>query len=423
MTSLKLFLLILLAVIAQLGIFAAIAFYRHWVSYEKIKRQLSGMEAAPETGAVESISAPVSTSAALWQGTRNFRVQRKIFEDKNHSICSFYLVPEDGQPLPTFKPGQYLTFQFNISDPVTPTPRKVIRCYTLSEQPRSDYYRITVKKVPPPENKPNIPAGDSSSYLHEQVQEGTILAAKAPGGHFYLADEVREPIVLIAGGIGITPMLSMLHAALQDDPHREIWFFYGVRNSSEHIMKEHIQELASKHENLQLHVCYSRADENDVEGVDYQHAARVDIKLLRLTLPIKQFQFYICGPKPMMETIVPALENWGVPEHQIHYETFGPASITRHEKPAAVSVEPITVTFRKSGKSLQWDDSFSCLLEFAEDNGIEINSGCRAGSCGTCQTLIELGEVEYSQEPDVDLEAGTCLLCVAIPKTNLTLSA
>lgn len=380
-------------------------------------------ETAPEPGAIESISAPVSTTAARWQGTRNFRVQRKVFEDKNHAVCSFYLVPEDGQPLPIFKPGQYLTFQFNIPDPVTQTPRKVIRCYTLSEQPRSDYYRITVKKIPPPDHKPDIPAGISSSYLHEQVQEGVILAVRAPEGHFYLADKVKEPIVFIAGGIGVTPMLSMLHAALQDDPHREIWFFYGVRNSSEHIMKEHVQKLAGKHSNLHLQVCYSKAGENDVAGTDYQHAVRVDIKLLRLTLPSKPFQFYVCGPKPMMEAIVPALENWGVPEHQIHYESFGPAAITRPEKPAAIAVAPITVTFSKSGKSLRWDDSFPCLLEFAEHHGINLDFGCRAGICGTCQTPIESGEVEYNQEPDAHPETGTCLLCVSRPKTNLTLSA
>ena len=432
MTALKLFLLILLAVLVQLGIFAAIAFYRHWVSFEKLKSQLSGLVSGdvPVHQLVqESVSETVLPSPlpSLWQGTRKFIVQRKFFEDKNRSVCSFYLVPEDGELLPAFKPGQYLTFQFNIMDPVSQTPHKVIRCYTLSEQPRPDYYRITVKKMQPPADQPDVPAGVSSSYLHEQVQEGDILDIRAPGGQFYLDDEIKEPIVLISGGIGITPMLSMMHAALQADPQREIWFFYGVRDSHEHIMKDHIWELAAKFKKLHLHVCYSRAGENDIEGVDYQHATRVDIDLLRLTLPLKSFQFYICGPKPMMETIVPALEHWGVPDHQIHYESFGPASISRHEqvvkeKPL-VDVEPVMVTFSKSGKSLQWDSSCSCLLEFAEDNGIVLDFGCRAGSCGTCQTLIESGEVEYNQEPDVDLEVGSCLLCIAIPKTDLTLLA
>ena len=430
MTSLQLFLLILFAVIVQLGIFAAIAFYRHWVSYEKLKNQMTGIINGGGAG-ISAESMPVtqlpltSSIPVLWQGTRNFVVQRKFFEDASRSVCSFYLAPEDGKLLPSFKPGQYLTFQFNIPDPQTQTLRKVIRCYTLSEQPRPDYYRITVKKV--------APAGVCSSYLHDQIQEGDVLAVKTPAGHFYLDNNISEPLVLIAGGIGITPMLSMMHASLQQTPQREIWFYYGVRNSSEHIMKEHIKQLASQHKNLHLHVCYSQADAQDVEGVDYQHAARVDINLLRLTLPLRSFQFYVCGPKPMMETLVPAIENWGVPEHQIHYESFGPASISRHEKPAVVVAKgeaeiPLTatamsVTFSKSGRTLQWDESFSCLLEFAEEHGINLDSGCRAGSCGTCQTRIEAGEVEYNQEPDVDLEAGTCLLCVARPKSNLTLLA
>jgi ferredoxin len=128
----------------------------------------------------------------------------------------------------------------------------------------------------------------------------------------------------------------------------------------------------------------------------------------------------------MMETLVPDLSAWGVPDSNIHYETFGPSSLTKQEKPRLVEAETpseLTVTFSKSEKTVQWNNSAASLLEFAEENGIPIDSGCRAGSCGCCQTTIESGELEYVQSPDIDPEQGTGLLCVSVPKTHLTLSA
>ncbi|MCW9024016.1 MAG: 2Fe-2S iron-sulfur cluster-binding protein [Gammaproteobacteria bacterium] len=362
-----------------------------------------------------------------WDGVREFKVDRKGFEDKSQLACSFYLVPLDSQPLPAYLPGQYLTFEFDIPDTITQSAKKVIRCYTISEMPLAEYYRITVKKIPAPKDMPDLPSGISSTFLHDQINEGDVLLVRAPAGHFYLAPEMTEPLVLISAGIGITPMLSILHAALKDDPKREIWFFYGVRNGHEHVLKDHIEDIAEKHGNVNLHVCYSQPDEGDVIDRDYQHKCRIDINLLRALLPLKTFQFFVCGPKPMMESIVPALEDWGVPKQRIHYESFGPATVIRHEKSvqttAGEKTEPLIVTFTKSGKSLNWDPSFSCLLEFAEANGIDISFGCRAGSCGTCESVLEEGEVEYNQEPDLDLEEGTFLACVSIPKTNIKISA
>ena len=145
---------------------------------------------------------------------------------------------------------------------------------------------------------------------------------------------------------------------------------------------------------------------------------------------LKPFDYYICGPTPMLETLVPALEVWGVPDSNIHFEAFGPASIKRstsaataHETAAPSSRSDITVTFAKSGQQAQWSPQSGSLLEFAEAQGIAIDSGCRAGGCGTCQTTIQTGEVAYSQSPDYDPEPGTCLMCVCIPKTHVTLEA
>ena len=122
-----------------------------------------------------------------------------------------------------------------------------------------------------------------------------------------------------------------------------------------------------------------------------------------------------------METLVPALRDWQVPEPHIHYESFGPATVTApSRRPLA---ESVTVTFSESGQQLSWDGQQQSLLELAEQHGIDIEYGCRAGSCGSCQTQLTAGEVEYVQAPDFDPDPGTCLLCIATPKTDITLGA
>lgn len=146
-----------------------------------------------------------------------------------------------------------------------------------------------------------------------------------------------------------------------------------------------------------------------------------------MQLPLKPYEFYICGPTPMMESLVMGLEEWGVPERRIHFEAFGPASIKRRRAvelpPSDATASDILVTFAKSGKQLPWQPTAGSLLEFAEANGLAVDSGCRAGGCGTCQTTIKSGEVAYIQPPDYDPEPGSCLLCVCTPRTSVTLEA
>lgn len=413
MTTFQLSFIIFAALTAQLAVFIAIAFYRQWLSFQELKKQLAAWESSPEQYYPQEIL-PAPPIKMAWQGFRDFKVSRKCFEDKNSAICSFYLSPVDGKPLPAFKPGQYLTFQLEIPDKDSGKLTSLFRCYSLSDQPNPDYYRVTIKK---------IPAGISSVFFHEQVQEGSILKVKAPAGHFYLEPEGKNMIVLIAGGIGITPLLSMLSASIHSQ--RDIWFYYGVRNSDEQIMKPYLEKLAEQYKNFHLYTCYSRPKETDKKDKDYQHSGHVDITLLRLTLLLKPYHFYICGSKQMMESLVPDLSAWGVPDANIHYESFGPASIVKPHKPISLSSEimsALTIHFSQSGKTLPWDNKAACLLEFAEQNQIAVHSGCRAGSCGACQTRLESGEVDYHKVPDFDPKPGHCLLCISTPKTDLTLA-
>ncbi len=417
--------LIIFAVIAlQVGIFALVGLYRRQQELRKI-----GKQANVEPNTAYPVPPTESKTASAWAGYRAFIVQRRVMEDKAESVCSFYLVPVDGQPLPPFKPGQFLTFKLPIKDPASGESKNIVRCYSLSDRPKPDHYRVSIKRVAAPADHPDAQPGCSSNYFHDHVQEGMQLSVKAPSGHFYLTEKETLPVVLVGGGIGITPMLSMLNTLMKSGSPREIWLFYGVRNSTEHVMKEELESLQRVHKNFHLHVCYSRPEEQDVEGVDYQHKGHVDIKRLRSILPLKQHQFYICGPRAMLESLVPALEEWGIASDDIHYEAFGPATLPKRKKSKPQSSKPleveqrVTVTFSKSGKSIAWNPDAESLLELAEDNNIEVDSGCRAGSCGSCQTALQSGDVEYSQDPDADVEAGHCLLCISKPKSDLTLNA
>ena len=424
MTSLALLLWITGAVLLQIAAYLAFGFWNHWLEYRALRHLVD--ESDMPAPVKESPQGSPEPTEAAWNGLRSFRVDRRVLEDGAQSVCSFYLVPEDKQALPSFKPGQFLTFNLDI--PVQGEQKQVIRCYSLSDAPQQDYYRISVKHaLPPPDS--SFPPGCSSSFLHNHIAVGDILQVRAPSGHFHI-DQGNAPVVLIGGGIGITPMLSMLNWSLAEQPEREIWLFYGVRNGRELIMASHLEALATSYPNFHLRFCLSNPLPDDLHGQKHQVSSRIDVALLRMQLPLKPYHYYICGPSPMMESLVPALEEWGVPDSHIHFEAFGPASIKRKALPlmSPSDAEPanpsdIVVNFAKSGKLIAWQQGTSSLLEFAEANGIAVDSGCRAGGCGTCQTTIKAGEIAYRQPPDYDPEAGTCLLCVCTPKTSVTLEA
>jgi len=360
---------------------------------------------------------------STWSGLRKFRIDRKVQE--GGGICSFYLVPHDGKEIPQFDPGQYLTFSLRIPDREKP----LVRCYSLSDgADQTQHYRVSIKRADPPRKSPEAPPGLSSSFFHKDLDEGDIVDVKAPSGNFYLDMSKHTPVVLIGGGIGLTPMLSMLNTLCEAGSKRETWLFYGVRNGEEHIMREHLAQLESEHENVHLQVCYSNPREGvDNSGTDFHHAERVSLELFKRVLPSNNYEYYICGPGPMMESMTNGLREWGVPDTDVHFEAFGPASVKKATpaKKAVVSDEAVAVeiVFSKSGKTLKWDGSAESVLELAEDNGIEIDSGCRAGSCGTCITALKGGEVDYIEEPGALPEESSCLACIAVPRSNLTLDA
>lgn len=407
MTAAELLALISAALLMQLA--AGIG----WTAWRRRSAEAGARPVAP-------ITKPARADAA-WVGWREFRVAQRVFEDAAHSQCSFYLQPLDGQPLPAFEPGQYLTFALEG----LATARTITRCYSLSDRPEPSQYRVTIKRVPAPPDHPEFAPGVSSNHFHDRVQVGDILRVKAPSGHFFIDPDPDVPAVLIGGGIGITPMMSMLRWCMARQPQRVIHLYYGLRSSGEHAFKPLLETVAASHPALHLHIVYSRPGASDILGRDYQHAGHVDVELLRRTLPPGRHQFYVCGPPAMMNVLVPALAEWGVPVADIHFEAFGPASVqlpgARDVTASAVAV--VDVQFRRSGRTLTWDGRDASLLDFAERHGIEVESGCRSGGCGSCETRLLEGQVRYANVPDHDVAAGHCLLCVGRPSSSLVLEA
>lgn len=362
-----------------------------------------------------------------WNGYRKFRVKQKV--DEANNICSFYLVPHDGKSLPAFQPGQFLTFRFMLPGTTPGDARKVVRCYSLSDAPRSEQFRITVKRVPAADAQST--PGLISNYLHDEVQAGDLLDVQAPRGDFILHPEDTRPVVLIAGGIGITPLLSMVNSIAAAGSEREVWLFYGVRNGSEHVMKQHLQQLEATHSWFHLRVLYSDPADGESPGDEYHHDGYLSLDLIRDAVRVCNFEFYVCGPPPMMQAVIPALQEWGVEEHRIHTEAFGPATIQKPsgDPPSTDSDSPVNgqkacmVRFSRSDRSLPWDRRCGSLLEFALNHGVDIDSGCRAGSCGSCEVAIRDGRIRSVAEPSADCEDGSCLACVSVPDGSVELDA
>ncbi len=357
-------------------------------------------------------------SAGSWNGTRKFQIDRVVNECTD--VSSFYLVPHDKKPLPPFLPGQFLTFELDV-----PGQRsRVIRCYSLSDRPRPDYYRVTIKRVSPPADKPGGKPGLVSNHFHLKLKAGDIVDVKAPSGGFFLDTNRLTPVVLLAGGVGITPMVSMANEIMELTRQRETWFFLGVRNSQDHILKEHLEKLAVANSNLRLHIIYSRPNKTDVKGKDYHHEGRLNVALLRQQLPSNNFDFFMCGPGEMMSDLNTALLAWNVPEENIHLEAFGPASVKRAPAGAPEPAGPqVKVGFSRSNREAPWTGMVDSLLDLALAEGVPIGYGCRAGNCGSCKTAIKSGKVKYRKRPGSEVEAGSCLTCIAVPDGDLILDA
>jgi ferredoxin-NADP reductase len=350
-----------------------------------------------------------------WQGWRRFRVAAIV--DEARDVKSFYFVPVDGQPLAPFASGQYLTFRLGSDH----EQASLVRCYSLSDRPRQDYYRTTIKRIGPSAEKPDASPGHSSNFFHRNVKVDDVLDVRAPAGTFFLDPLAREPVVLIGAGIGVTPLVSMLEAIVHAGRGREIQALFGFRSGADHPFKARLASLAQENPNLRLHISYSAPRPSDVLYRDFNHLGRLTMERVRQVLPSSNYQFYVCGPSALMESLVPALWEWGVPESHVHFEAFGPASVK--SVAGSRSAAKCDVRFERSDRTKVWDGTFASLLEFGEAAGVTMPSGCRAGSCGECMMAIHGGAITTIKQPGIQVPTGHCLTCISVPTQALVLDA
>lgn len=251
-----------------------------------------------------------------WAGFRPFVVARKVPE--SDLITSFHLKPADGGPLASFEPGQYISFQIAIPG----EEYTHMRQYSLSDAPGQGHYRISVKR----EDSSDKPEGKASTYLHRQVKEGDTLLVSAPAGEFTLDRKSDRPVVLIGGGVGLTPLISMLNTLARDQPARPVTFIHAALSGRVQAMAEHVAATARDHAQVKSYVVLEHPTDEDRARKAFHKEGRIDQAWLQSVLPTVDADFYFCGPAPFMRVVRDALRGLGAAPERLHFEYFGPAT-------------------------------------------------------------------------------------------------
>lgn len=259
-------------------------------------------------GRESDIRQAVEAEEGGWSGWRAFVVESKVRESA--VITSFVLRPQDGGKVVAHKPGQFLTFAFD-----TARQKGVKRNYSISQAANGETYRISVKRET---------HGVASGHLHDAIQVGDVLLATPPAGDFHLKPADR-PVVLLSGGVGMTPMVAMLETIAAEHPELEAHFVHGALNGDVHAMAGHVKALAVAHGGTRVSTFYSEPAVGDVLGESHDVEGFVSIGWLQAQTPFDTADFYLCGPKPFLRTLVRGLIEAGAPADRIHYEFFGPA--------------------------------------------------------------------------------------------------
>jgi len=249
-----------------------------------------------------------------WTGWRKFKVAHKVHE--SDEIISFYLEPMDGAQLPEFKPGQYISVRVFMPELGVYQPRQ----YSLSDIPDGKHFRISVKKESAIRDKP---AGKISNFLHQDIPENTEIDVSNPYGDFTLDVDSDVPVVLISGGVGITPMMSMLGTVISHDKTRKVVFVHAVRNGKVHAMKDYLSHVMEDNPQVSRAIFYEETTDSDRKGVDFDYTGRIDFTNIKDKVLLPEANYYLCGPGPFMKAQQKSLEALGVPSERIHSEVFG----------------------------------------------------------------------------------------------------
>ena len=367
---------------------------------------------------------------AIAHNQKNLWLPYKITDIVTESsvVKSFYLQAH-GHQRPQFEPGQFLTIKLAVNG------RDQIRTYTVSSGPGDEHLRLSIKRESA--NNKGEKDGVVSSFFHDQLKIGDTLVAKAPCGAFTFDAGETRPAVLLAGGIGITPMVSMVRHVLAEGIRtrsmRPVTVISASRTIEQRAFFEELNQLAAQSSGyIQAFWLLSQVDKTLKAGKDFHQSGRISADFLQAVLPLDDYDFYLCGPAGFMQDSYDLLINLGVNDHRIYAEEFGPASLTRRlsasEKSASTmsvqgtssdrqlpAAQEAIVEFSQSGVEQAWSEQDGSLLDFAEAHGFTPEYGCRSGQCGACKARVVKGQVSYLSEYSATVEPGEILLCCAVP--------
>ena len=400
----------------------AFGFVLHWLWFVACENLIrvpvpaasSRPQAERPKAATNASPTPASPRPAASSGV----VQVPVFAvfKESQDITTFRMARPDGFD---FEAGQFVTVRVNIDG------RPITRCYSISSGPEAKgYLEISVKKQ-----------GLMSGTLHATIRPGSMLSIRKPGGAFVFPKGDDRPVTLLAGGIGITPLMSMLRHCVNTEPTRPITLLYSVNGQRDVVFGEELRWLAKRHPQIKVVVTTTEGPHSS----DY-HSGRIDRQML-----IDHVQnlgnnvFLLCGPPPMIESMQSILADLDVPKSQVRFEAFEAAVAAAQREVEAVEVGAIdqSTAIGQAAAGRAYDlrltasartlaaDAGQSLLETCEESGVEIPSICRAGVCGTCRTRVVDGSVRCDEDilNEADRSQGYVLACVAWPESDCAIEA
>jgi ferredoxin-NADP reductase/MOSC domain-containing protein YiiM len=360
--------------------------------------------------------APAAAAHPVAPGFRPLQVS--AIDHESADVLSFFMVSDDGQPLPIALPGQYMVLRLQPGADRPP----LFRSYSLSGPASTERYRISVKIEP---------HGVAGTHLKEQVRVGDVLDVSSPRGTFILQPG-DQPAVLLSAGIGATPVLAMLHALAANRSTRQIFWLHSARDRQHHPFASEARSLIGKLLNARAHVCYSRPGADDKMGEHFDSAGRLSRSVFdEIGIP-RDADVYLCGPSQFMADMKGTLAAFGVAPQRIHAEIFSgdnsktPGGIrATHTAPHPLADEDNTgplVSFARSGIAAHWNASkYQSILELAEACDVPALWSCRTGVCHNCESGLVSGTVVYGPEPLERPATGNLLTCCSQPVRDVVI--
>ena len=381
-------------------------------SFEALLRQMS--QPGSRTGNAGLTSAEQMVTAA--PGFRPLKVVR--IDRESSSVVSLVLEPVDNRPLTVPLPGQFVVLRLH---PEADAPY-VLRSYSLSGLPDAGRYRITIKEEP---------HGVVSSFVSTRLRTGDLLDVSEPRGAFSL-QRGDLPVVLLSAGVGVTPVMAMLHSLAACASPRPVWWIYGARSGLHHPFAQEARDLLAKLPHAQSYVAYSQPEATDRLGTDFDAIGRLTVAALEnLGVPLEA-DFYVCGPRTFLEEFAAGLGDLGR-GHSLR--AHGDLQFrNRHHAGCEQSAAPPAphaplgspgkgprVSFARAGLTVSWESKFQSLLELAEACDVPVRFSCRSGVCHMCECGLISGSVKYDPEPLDHPAAGNLLICCSQPREDLVI--